>query len=418
MRDLDDLLDPMVSRRASEAAHPPDFAAVERRGHQRQRRARVMALGAVVAVVAGIGVVGIHVASNRADPVPAERIEKFDDADGELAKAIEAGDAKPREKLVDRNGSVLLTTWEIPPPGGYDPRSSTGPVPEFGYTLRVDGQTLWSSLYDTGFLAPTAIGDDAFIIASVNGEDLVTARGIRPLTVSETPVDIGSSDADAFLSTVSGGGTSVLLAAPSAYLAIDLESATAAPVSELDGIDPGCGDPPVVRTDSGDVWALKRRDDVYELVRYGADGTTSSYRYARQAESTAAALVEHRGRVGVVWNALGRDRRVSVPGQSPGSISTYDYPDGGGRCLSPVVLPDGRLLIVGAEVIRSADASWQTAATHPLPSIFQGFVTWPIVPAGDEICTSTAAIEIGQTTVPEPMCTTDGLKWHPGQIGS
>ena len=58
MRDLDELLDPVVSRKASAAARTPDFAAVERRGQQRRRRARAAAVGAVVAVAAVVSVVG------------------------------------------------------------------------------------------------------------------------------------------------------------------------------------------------------------------------------------------------------------------------------------------------------------------------------------------------------------------------
>jgi hypothetical protein len=109
MRDLDELLDPVVSRRASEAAGAPDFAAVARRGRQRRRRAQTMAIGAVVAVVAAVSVVGTQVVEDRAAPGPAVP-PGYDDPNGELQRAVEAGEAEVDSTAVGVDGATL-TVW-------------------------------------------------------------------------------------------------------------------------------------------------------------------------------------------------------------------------------------------------------------------------------------------------------------------
>jgi hypothetical protein len=410
MRDLDDLLDPVVSRQATEATRTPDFAVVARRGRYRRRRARAMAVGAVAAAVAAVSLVGTRVAQDNAAPEPADRIQRFEGPDGELARAIESGDASPGTKVPSRDGSVLLTAWTVNDIEGFDPRDDDSTLSSYGYTLRVDGETYWSKLYDdVSILWPETVGDDAYVVLRTRQADLVDPSGIQPLTFSKTPIDVADPAIDAIVPMLTVRGR---------YFAIDRETATAAPVRELDGVGPGCGGGTRALVADGNVWALGGSDD---LVRYGADGTTSTYRYQTRASTYADTIVQYGDRIGVVWFGAGGDLRVSVPDPTSSEVATYDYPDVGRRCgFYAAVLPDGRLLlIIGRNaVIRSTDETWALAQLSRMPAVLRD--AWPsdLLPAGDRVCAGTMGI-LGAPTEPrDQVCTTDGLHWEPTQLGS
>jgi hypothetical protein len=405
MRDLDDLLDPVVSRQATEAARTPDFAVVARRGRYRRRRARAMAVGAVAAAVAAVSLVGTRVAQDNAAPEPADRIQRFEGPDGELARAIESGDASPGTKVPSQDGSVLLTEWHVTDIDAFDPRDEDSRVMRYGYTILVDGETRWSELYDETIIYSAVVGDDTYVVLRGRHADLVDPEGIRPLTFSRTPADIADPDIDAIVP---------MLVVYGRYYVVDRESATVAPVRELDGVGPGLGGTRVVRTDAGDVWALAGSRYVHDVVRYGADGTTTRYRYASSELRAPTTLVPHGDRVGVV-RAFGRehlDLRVSVPDPTSTRVATYDYPDVGG-VLGAAVLPDGRLLIAGGDaIVRSTDASWDRAEAYPVPEAVLEAGATSFVTAGDRVCTRTAALLGGPGEAVDPICTTDGLHWQ------
>jgi hypothetical protein len=409
MRDLDDLLDPVVSRRATEAARRPDFATVERRGRRRRQRARAVAVGAVVAAVATVSIVGTRVAQDQAAPEPAGRIG-FEGPNGELARAIATGDADPYAETPSRDGSVLLTGWTVLDVEAFDPNDEDSLVPRGGFTLRVDGETYWSKVYNDVITGLTVIGDDGYVVLHGRKADLVDPDGIQPLTFRKSPVDIADPEIDAIVP---------MLVKQGRHFGLDRESATVAPVAELDGVGPTCSGSGhgVVRTEAGEIWALDAGAAAPSVVRYGADGSTS-YPYAGGLRVRGASLVEHGGQVGVVWVTPEGDVRVSVPGDTSEAVAGYDYPDVGGACsFGAAVLPDGRLLLLGPDqVARSVDSTWAEAEAFP-----QAHERAFAATGNEESVCFGGANDAGQPPMnerPDLMCTTDGLHWQRTEIGS
>jgi hypothetical protein len=402
MRDLDELLDPTVSRRASAAARTPDFAVVERRGLQRRRRAQAMAVGAVVAVVAVVGVVGGQLSSDRLSTEPAVP-PGFDDSGGDLARAIDNGDASVQSKIPSGDGDSLLTVWDLLDTDQVDP-DDPSTLWQYGVTLRVDGRTYWSEV-QSGLVQTFAVGNDEFLVNRDKRADLVGPDGIRRVHFSDAPADLADPAIDA---------VGPFLIVRGDYFAIDVESATAARIPELRDVAPGCNNPQTsaVRTDNGELWALERAGDRHQLVRHRADGSETSYLYATQSGRSSASLVQDDGQVAVVWLAPGRDLRVSIPNQSSDDVTTYDYPDVGPFCsYGAAVLPDGRLLIQGAEsVARSTESSWHEA--EAFRQRFTGRWHSSLLASDQRLCV------LLNEEDPTLTCSTDGLHWSETEPGS
>jgi hypothetical protein len=409
MRDLDELLDPTVSRRASAAARTPDFAVVERRGLQRRRRARALAVGAAVAVVAAASVVGAQLSSDRLNTEPAVP-PGFDDSDGELAQAIDNGDALVESKVPSGDGDSLLTVWSVLDSDQVDPDDPNW-LTQYGVTLRVGGRTYWSEIRN-GLVQISAVGSDEFLINRAKRADLIGPDGIRHVRFSDAPADLADPEIDAI-------GPYLIVRGD--YFAIDVESATAAPIPELGEVAPGCNNlwRSALRTDQGQLWALERDGDRHELVRHRPDGSETSYVYATQSGGSAASLVQYGGQVAVVWLAPGQDLRVSIPGESSEDIAGYDYPDVGPFCsYGAAVLPDGRLLVHGADAVaRSTDVGWQEA--EAFPQHFSGRRS-ALVPSDRGPCVVLYDESVGPEPTAEPTvsCSTDGLTWRETEPGS
>src|SRR5262245_46076636 len=263
MRDLDDLLDPVVSRRASEAAHTPDFATVERRGRQRQRKARVTAIGAVVALAA-VSVVGTQVASDRSDTAPANP-PGFDDPNGRLARAVGSGDAYPSRVAMSDTGATLATWQALVMSREGDPLRS-------GFALAVDGDTYWSPMR-YGEVSAAPLASNAFVVgvSTVLGKpltySLVDESGVHPIEIApRADLDDGSSD-----------GFAVLSQRRPAVYAVDVETRTASPVSELAGLTPFLRYPELPQTDDGAPWTIDLAPDRPRPIPLAPDGEVSSY---------------------------------------------------------------------------------------------------------------------------------------------
>src|SRR5262245_51164530 len=395
-RDLGDLLDPVVSLAASEAARTADFAVVEQRGWDRARRVRTATVGVVTAVVA-VGVVGTALTARDDDRAESDdRIREFDGPDGELAEAIEAGDVDPVLRMPSADGEELLTTWRyFNESEVLDPLRATN----YGVTLTIDGERHWSDL-TVGTIYRIEALDDGFLLLWNNRTEYVTEEGVRLVRFGGAPAHLDAPELD---------GVRPLLLTDGRYYAVESTDATAAPIPELDDADPGqCGDR-VVRASDGALWAVERGGE--RLVRHEPDGSTSSYHYATRAV-VAATVVERDGQVGVAWIAAGGDLGLSVYDAGADKIATFDYPDVGGCEFDAAVLPDGRMLVSGsAGTTRSLDDTWRTASQLPLvPTAAEH----GLVEAGDYLCAGLSS-RIGgyQLSADDTLtCTTDGELWQ------
>jgi hypothetical protein len=384
MRDLDDLLDSVVSRRASAAARTPDFAAVERRGQQRRRRARASAVGAVVAVVAVVSVVGTQVASDRADTAPAGTIE-WEGPDGELGRAVEAGKADSAGVVVSADGS-MLTRWNHFT-GSIDPDDVSSAFVE-GVSLAVDGTTYWSPLAYKGVEA-FRLASGAFVVSLNEAEEfparlsyyVADASGIRPIDLVEGPADLASGVYDGYVWMYAESSPSV------GIYAVDVETATASLVSELTGVVPDTNDPSLQlpQTDDGELWVVADRpDEPAELVNMAPDGELTRYPMPPGSMRTASAIgiraltVSQDGRLIMLWddgriNMLGEllapQTRMLTTVSASGTVSTVELGDPP-QNVAPTVapLPDGRLLIDNSGVLmRSSDETWRHFETVAPP---------------------------------------------------
>ncbi|HYJ68570.1 MAG TPA: hypothetical protein VEX15_13020 [Nocardioidaceae bacterium] len=413
MRDLDELLDPVVSRRATAATHTPDFAAIERRGRQRRRRARAMAAGAVAAVAAAIAFTGTQVVQDSAAPEPVGHLRGFEGPDGELGRAIDSGDASVANKAWSADGSTLLTTWSV---SLLDPDNPRSFAPAVGYTIQTGEQEGWSKVYrnEVFFVPSSPVADGVFAVGRRGELNLVSPGGIREMRVTKPPAPFADLDGDALVADWERYG---------GYLLIDVGAGHASEVKELSDVAPAsCGtSASAALSNDGDLWALRHADGRYELVRTLPDGGSTSFVFANQAADPLASIIQYEGRVGVLWIATGGDLRVSVPNQSAGDVTTYNYPDvaksgltNAGCTFDAVVLPDGRLLIVGPSTLaRSTDATWTRAETYPVPAELRKTTTGGLGAVGEEACAATYdPYDSREIDVPDPICSTDGLRWH------
>ena len=143
MADLDRLLVADISRAAAEAAEPPDFAAIQRRGLQR-RRAHAVLVAAAAAVAVAIVAVGTSLVSGIGDtsPSPAPEPSTKDPVNGPVVKA---GPAPRRwthpimENEAPGSGPLLYSSWQSVDPdsgsflyglkgGGVGILDESGPV--------------------------------------------------------------------------------------------------------------------------------------------------------------------------------------------------------------------------------------------------------------------------------------------------
>lgn len=378
MRDLDELLDPVVSRKASAAARTPDFAAVERRGRQRLRRARAAAVGAVVAVAAVVSVVGAQVASYRSDTAPATP-PGFDDSDGRLARVVASGNAYTDDVAMTDAGASLATWMYLP---------RTGPVPvQYGFSLAVGDATYWSPMHYSAVEA-TPLAGGAFVVGTSPDPDARPSyslvdddKGIRPLKMAAQPSDLesGSYEGYALLSDRRHGATKIF--------AVDVETETAAPVAQLANVTPYLPDPSQIpQTDDGALWVVDRAPDGAHLINLTSDGDVFSYRLPPGSVrddvtmSLRAMSVSPDGRPILLWvdgrpggeNGPRPPLTLQLSTVTGSTVHTFDYL-GSSRLLdqpSAAALPDGRLLMkTGRSLLLTTDSGWRRAADVDLSTI-------------------------------------------------
>lgn len=432
MRDLDDLLDPVVSRRASAAARTPDFAAVERRGQRRRRRARVSAVGAVVAVVAAVSVVGTQVASDRADTAPAGTIE-WEGPDGELARVVESGQAENTGVVVGPGGSLLTTRSHLTDEE-MDPREGLPDVG--GFALAIDGQTYWSPL-DYLSVEVSRLASDAFVLSLVEkGEDLalpsyyvVDVEGIRPLELTQAPADLANGSYEGFVYLIGTREDQM------GIYALDVQTLTASLVVELADHYVHLDDfTHVPQTEEGELWVIDLGPD--HLVHMAPDGGLSTYplppesrRFGDIGMSLRESSMSPDGRPIVLWADGGSDEVGNlVPPMTlmlttvtaSGTVSTVDLGATPGRApASAAALPDGRLLVNnGGGLLRSTDESWRDfdAVDAPEGVPAKRLRTYVVKTIDRAVCLtpSYSGVDYGDNrTGLASFCTTDGESWEP-----
>ena len=421
MRDLDDLLDPVVSRRASEAAHTPDFATVERRGRKRQRRARVTAVGAVVAVVAAGSVVGTQVASDRSDTAPANP-PGFDDSDGRLARAVGSGDAYPGGVAMSDTGATLATWKTLVMSRDGDPIRS-------GFALAVDGDTYWSPMrYGEVSAAPLTSNTFVVGVSTVLGKpltySLVDESGVHPLEIApRADLADGSTDGFAVLSD---------RWQPAVY-AVDVETRTASPVSELAKVTPLAPDPTeVLQTEDGELWVIDLAPNGPRLVHLASDGEVSSYPLPPGGVrddvtmNLRAFSVSPDGRPILLWidgrpggeGGLEPPLTLRLTTVVDSTVRTYDYLGGYRDRTDPsaATLPDGRLLInTGESLLRTSDPDWRRATEVDLSSVARRRDLRALSLRSTDETTCLAqrnGFTVRGMSLSEILCTTDGDSWE------
>jgi len=431
MRDLDELLDPVVSRKASAAARTPDFAAVERRGRQRLRRARAAAVSAVVAVAAVVSVVGAQVTSYRSDTAPAGTLE-WDGPNGELARLVESGKADGGGVIVGGDGS-RLTMWSHQ--GPIDPNANQSPFIR-GFSLTADGKTYWSPLeYDQ--LEVARLASDGFVVALTekNGElqplsyYVADASGMRPIELTDDPADLASSDYDGYAwiyAEQTPGG---------AVYAVDADSATAAPVSQLTGVSPDYNNfgLEIPQSDDGEVWVIAARPDQPPvLIHLASDGQRSTYSLPPGLDQwplldrLIGLSASQDGRLILLW----ADGKLDTNGppiaprplklttaSASGVISTVDLGMApGNAAASAAALPDGRLLVYnGIGLIRSSDETWQDFESIAAPEGVraQQLRRHALAASDDAVCLTSSLYFGVSVSGSGSACTADGETWHP-----
>lgn len=414
MRDLDDLLDPVVSRRASEAAHPPDFAAVERRGEQRLRRARAAAVGAVVAVVAGIGVVGIQVTTDRPDTAPAGTVE-WEGLDGELGRAIESGEAEIQQTWLGSDGSVL-TVWT------HDPFDDPGQFSLNGMTLAVDGRTYWSPLVHG--IAVEPLVDETFMVVLNAGVDVVGEApeiyltdpdGLRPLEIVPTtpaaPATLATGAYDAYAYSFEDRP-----AALSRVYAVDVDTATAFPIPELRGTSPSWSviNDRLAQTVDGRLWLLTSRGGGPALLRMTQEGQVTRYPLPpvfpdRWQDASVSLSVGDGGRPILLWQSGRSDLRLSSTVRDARTVSSVSVGEIGRHdTASAAMLADGRLLVrAGDRILRSVDATWRNFEELPGPT-GSSIGSYELESGGGRVCLTSQIVADAM----RPWCTTDGDTWE------
>ena len=425
MRDLDDLLDPVVSRKASAAARTPDFAAVERRGRQRLRRARAAAVGAVVAVAAVVSVVGAQVASYRSDTAPATP-PGFDDTDGTLARAVASGDAYALDVAMTDAGSALATWIQIP-------SARHRPPVQYGFTLAVGDDTYWSPMY--GAVSATPLVDDGFVVGTATGPGdrpryfLVDEDGIRPLEIAAHAADLESGSYEGYALLQHGRHQA------SRIFAVDVEAETAAPVAELADVTPFLPYPmEIPQTDDGAMWVIDLTPDGARLVSLESDGGVSRYRLPSGSVrddvimSLKAMSVSPDGRPILLWidGRPGGERGPQPPltlqmsTVTASTVHTYDslgsYRMRGGHKPSAAALPDGRLLVhTGRSLIRTTDSDWQQAVELDLSKIatYEDMRTSNLRASDEMVCLMPNNSSEAGTPPDLAQCTGDGDTWDP-----
>jgi hypothetical protein len=415
MRDVDELLDSVVSRRATEAAQTPDFAAIERRGRQRRRRARAMAVGSVAAVVAVIGVAGTRVAQDSAAPEPADQIRKFDGPNGELERAVEAGRAEAVSAAVGADGSTL-TIWTR---FVLDKDGVTRE--QYGFGLQVGDEMLWSPfeplvglgrfewavspLPDGGFVVDTSQWSDGLSVPAF----LVTPDGLRALEIRSAPADLTGGEYDWFVRGVDRSDSGQIYA-------VDVETSSLAPVAELAGLRPAWmpyfhG---FAQTPDGDAWVVTWLGT--HLVRMAGDGTVTRYPFAGRP----VGLVASDGRSAVLSSEDGRLLLATIV--EDGRTATralWRSPRARGveNVRGAAVLPDGRLLVhTGGTMLRSTDSSWRGADDLGVVAGLSParFATFTLQQAGDRACLVPQVTQLGGPMLTtEAYCTEDGETWEP-----
>src|SRR5262245_483595 len=423
MRDLDELLDPEVSRKASAAARTPDFAAVERRGQQRRRRARAVAVGAVVAVAAVVSVVGSQVASYRSDTAPATP-PGFDDSDGRLARVVGSGNAYTDDVAMTDAGATLATWIHF---------KLRGPTIEYGFSLAVGDETYWSPM-DYGVVETTPLAGGAFVLGTSPDPDARPSyslvdddKGIRPLKMAAQPADLESRSYEgyALLSDRPHGATKIF--------AVDVETETAAPVAQLANVTPYLPDPSQLpQTDDGALWVVDRAPDGPQLVYLTSDGAVFSYRLPPGSVrddvtmSLRAMSVSPDGRPILLWvdgrpggeNGPRPPLTLQLSTVTGSTVHTFDYL-GSTRLLdqpSAAALPDGRLLIrTGRSLLLTTDSGWRQAADVDLSTIatYEELRNSKLSASDDGVC----LLPYNRTDPGFPphvaQCTESGETWYP-----
>src|SRR5262245_21859697 len=430
MRDLDDLLDPVVSRKASAAARTPDFAAVERRGQQRRRRARAAAVGAVVAVAAVVSVVGSQVASYRSDTAPAGTI-KWDGPNGDLARDVASGKAASGDVMVAADGS-LLTEWgtDIDNPG-----ANQSPFIH-GFSLAIDGKTYWSPLeYQDIEVSRLASGDFLVGLTAKNGEPAPIAyyiadpSGLRPVELTDDPADLANSDYDGYAWMYAEPDP------PVGLYALDVGSATASLVSGLPRVVPDNNDlsMQLPQTDDGELWVIADEpDQPAELHHLAPDGRLSTYPMPAGGlshwplpENLIAISASQDGRPILLW----ADARLDTNGppvsprplklttvSASGAFRTVDLGMMPGKApANAAALPDGRLLVNNSVgLLRSSDKSWQDFEPIAPPDGIRAeqLRHYALAASDDAVCLASSPYFGVNLSGSGLRCTQDGESWH------
>jgi hypothetical protein len=429
MRDLDEMLDPVVSRRASGAARPPDFAALERRARQRRRRTRAMTVGAVVVVAAAVSVVGTQVMSDRVDTAPAGTIQ-YDGRNGELARAIRSGAAAVEPGVaLGADGSVLTVWRRVESPDHPDRPTRRG------FTVAVDGTTHWSPLAYHDVQA-AELADGSFIVAVTEDASdtlptyyIADADRLRPLELATTPLDPGDGGYDgvAVLQSGSVAGT---------VYAIDTETASASPFRQLDGVvaDARTSALEVARSADGGFWIVDASPDPDELLNLTPDGRVARYPLPIGMEGALTnddltLSVSTDGRPVLLWTVQHYDAvrekntavvRLSTVGES-GISSPTDVATAGALADPSVAsLPGGRLLIkAGDRLLASTDSTWRefTEVAGPAEGPRDVVSLYRMVSGDGGAClTPTGAVSAYFFTYKAASyayCTSDGESWEP-----
>ena len=431
MRDLDDLLDPVVSRKASAAARTPDFAAVERRGRQRLRRARAAAVGAVVAVAAVVSVVGAQVASYRSETAPAGTIE-WDGPNGELARLAESGKAASGDVIVGMDGS-LLTKWSHL--GRIEPDMDHSPIVS-GFSLAIHGKTYWSPL-EYQDIEVSRLASGGFLVGLTENDAepaplayyIADASGLRPVELTDDPPDLSNAGYDGYAWMYAEPDP------PVGIYALDIESSTAASlVSELPRVIPDDNDPgsQLAQTDDGELWIISDQpDQPAELLSLAADGRLITYplpvgrlRHWPVQETLTGISASLDGRPILLWADGQLDTNGSPVPPRPlklstvtnsGTVSTVDLGMAPGKAhATGAALPDGRLLVNnGVGLLRSSDTSWHDfetiAAPEGMPA--EQLRRYVLTASADSVCLTPSPYLGANLSGSGIYCTADGDTW-------
>lgn len=155
MADLDRLLGPGISHAAADAADPPDFTPIERRGVRRRRTHTVAAAAAVVVVLLGVVGGGLRILHPDESAAP---------------------------HFVDQPARSLPTDDGVVEPGTYLVPSSIWSAVEFTITFPEDWRVREGNLFDTNSEQDDEFGIQPFVVTKIYADACQGERG------AQTPV--------------------------------------------------------------------------------------------------------------------------------------------------------------------------------------------------------------------------------------